>query len=74
MQNRMVELAFIGNIGLSELLIILAIVLLLFGANRLPQLGGSIAKAIRNFRSEMRGESSSKPDAKSDSRNDQKPS
>jgi sec-independent protein translocase protein TatA len=40
----------LGRVGLPELLIILAIVILIFGANRLPELGKSIGKGIRNFK------------------------
>ena len=39
-----------GRIGLWELLIILAIVVLLFGAKRLPELASGMGKAIKNFR------------------------
>ena len=39
-----------GKIGIPELLIILAIVVLIFGANRLPELGRGIGKGIRNFK------------------------
>ena len=39
-----------GRIGLPELLIILVIVILIFGANRLPELGKGIGKGIRNFK------------------------
>ena len=35
---------------MPELLIILAIIILIFGANRLPDLGRGIGKAIRNFK------------------------
>jgi sec-independent protein translocase protein TatA len=42
-----------GRIGLPELLIILAIVIVIFGANRLPGLGKGIGSAIRNFKDEM---------------------
>lgn len=38
------------RLGVPELLIILAIVILIFGANKLPQLGSGIGKAIRNFK------------------------
>jgi sec-independent protein translocase protein TatA len=38
------------RIGLPELLIILAIVVLIFGANKLPELGRGIGKGIRNFK------------------------
>jgi sec-independent protein translocase protein TatA len=39
-----------GRIGLPELFIILFIVVLIFGANRLPQLATGIGKSIRNFK------------------------
>ena len=39
-----------GSIGLPELLIILTIVILIFGANRLPELGKGIGRGIRNFK------------------------
>jgi sec-independent protein translocase protein TatA len=38
------------RIGLPEMLVILAILLLVFGANRLPELGRSLGKAIRGFK------------------------
>lgn len=43
-----------GPIGLPEMLIILAIVILIFGANRLPELGKGIGAGIKNFRSSMK--------------------
>jgi sec-independent protein translocase protein TatA len=39
-----------GSIGFPELLVILVIVVLIFGANRLPELGKGVGKAIRNFK------------------------
>jgi sec-independent protein translocase protein TatA len=42
------------GLGLPELLIILVIVVLLFGAGRLPQIGAGIGEGIRNFRKAMR--------------------
>jgi len=38
------------NLGIPEMLIILAIVILIFGANRLPEIGRGIGKGIRNFK------------------------
>jgi sec-independent protein translocase protein TatA len=43
-----------GPIGLPEMLIILAIVILIFGANRLPELGKGIGSGIKNFKSSMK--------------------
>ena len=40
-----------SSIGFPELLIIMLIVFLLFGVNKLPQLGKSLGEGIRNFRS-----------------------
>jgi sec-independent protein translocase protein TatA len=42
-----------GRIGMPELIIILAIVIIIFGANKLPQLGRGIGSAIKNFKDEM---------------------
>lgn len=39
-----------GNLGFSEIMIILVVVLLLFGAKRLPEVGASIGKGIREFK------------------------
>ena len=50
----MEALALFGPIGLPEMLIILAIVILIFGANRLPELGKGIGAGIKNFKSSMK--------------------
>jgi sec-independent protein translocase protein TatA len=39
-----------GRLGIPELVIILVIVILIFGANRLPEIGRGIGKGIRNFK------------------------
>ena len=39
-----------GNLGFTEIMIILLVVLLLFGARRLPEVGASIGKGIREFK------------------------
>lgn len=39
-----------GPIGTTELIIILVIVVLLFGASRLPEIGKGVGKAIKNFK------------------------
>ncbi len=38
------------GLGIPELLIILVIIIVIFGASRLPQIGEGLGKGIRNFR------------------------
>ena len=40
----------LGRVGIPELIIILMIIILIFGANRLPEIGKGIGKGIRNFK------------------------
>ena len=42
-----------GTLGFSELIIILVIVLIIFGAGRLPQIGEGVGKALRGFKKEV---------------------
>ena len=44
-----------GPIGLPELLIILFIVVIIFGASKLPQLGKGLGEGISNFRDGLKG-------------------
>lgn len=59
----------IAGLGLPELLIILLVVLLIFGASRLPGVGSALGKGIRSFKTSVTGEDE-KPtaDAASDDR------
>ncbi len=43
-----------GSLGMWEMLIILFIVMLLFGARRLPEIGGSLGKGIREFNGSLK--------------------
>ena len=43
-----------GNLGVPELIIILIIIIMIFGANRLPEIGRGIGKGIRNFKDSTR--------------------
>jgi sec-independent protein translocase protein TatA len=40
----------LGGLGFTELMVILVIVLVLFGARRVPEIGASIGKGIREFK------------------------
>jgi len=42
------------GIGIQELLVILVIVLVIFGAGKLPEIGGALGKGIRNFKKASR--------------------
>ena len=46
----------IGPLGIPELLIILLVIMLIFGAKRLPEIGSSLGKGIRTFKSSVTGE------------------
>lgn len=46
----------IGGLGWQELLIVLVIIALIFGASRVADLGGALGRGIREFRTEARGD------------------
>ncbi len=43
-----------GSVGLPEMLLIAAVIVLIFGATKLPQLGRGLGEGIRNFRDALR--------------------
>ena len=43
-----------GDIGFGELVVILLVILLVFGASRVPEIGRSLGRAIREFKKGMR--------------------
>ncbi len=51
----------VAMIGVPELLIIFAIIVLLFGASRLPGLGKSVGQSIRGFKTGLSGADEEKP-------------
>ena len=40
----------IGGVGMPELIIILVIILIIFGAGKLPEIGAGLGKGIKNFK------------------------
>jgi len=49
------------GLGTQELIIILVIVLVIFGAGKLPQVGGALGKGIRNFKKGMNDDLEDEP-------------
>ncbi|MGH2906569.1 MAG: Sec-independent protein translocase subunit TatA/TatB [Solirubrobacterales bacterium] len=44
------------NVGPAEIIVVLALVLIIFGPKRLPELGHSLGKGIREFRGSLSGD------------------
>lgn len=49
------------HLGVPELLVILVIVVVVFGASKLPQLGKGLGEGIKNFRRGLRGDEEKTP-------------
>lgn len=58
------------GLGMSELIVILVIILIIFGAGKLPEIGGGIGKAIKNFKEATKDSNPKEPDQVED---DKKP-
>ncbi len=54
------------GLGPTELIIILVIVLVIFGAGKLPEIGGALGKGIKNFKSSMTDSSAEDKSVKGD--------
>ena len=46
----------LGPLGIPELVIILLVIMMIFGARRLPEIGSSLGKGIRSFKSAITGD------------------
>tara|TARA_Y100000590_G_scaffold120772_1_gene138236 strand:+ start:9538 stop:9741 length:204 start_codon:yes stop_codon:yes gene_type:complete len=64
------QMPFVNGIGAPELVIILVIVMIIFGVGRLPEIGGALGKAIREFRSSQSSNSNTETKLESDAKND----
>ncbi len=53
-------LLLLGPLGVQELLVILLIILVIFGASKLPQLGRGLGEGISNFKKGLKDDGSSK--------------
>jgi len=49
-------LAFLPSVGIAELLILLAILVLIFGPKRIPQAARALGRGLRNFRESVSGD------------------
>ena len=56
-----------GNLGFTEIAILLLILVLFFGAKRIPEIGASIGKGIKEFKRGIKDEPPHDPGASSDS-------
>ena len=56
---------FAGNIGPTELIVVLVIALLVIGPKRLPEVGKSLGKGMREFKDSLSGDSRDDDDEKS---------
>jgi sec-independent protein translocase protein TatA len=59
------------KLGMGELVVILLIVVILFGASKLPQLGAGLGQGIRSFKKSFSGEDEEKPSTPTASSTDQ---
>jgi sec-independent protein translocase protein TatA len=46
----------IGSLGMGEMLLILLVVLLIFGAKKLPEIGSGLGKGIRGFKDSLKSD------------------
>ncbi|MBP6993028.1 MAG: twin-arginine translocase TatA/TatE family subunit [Spirochaetes bacterium] len=61
-----------GPIGTQELIIILVIVLLVFGANKLPKIAKDLGHGIREFKKSISGEQDEKKTEKTENKEEKK--
>jgi len=52
---------FLGPVGPTELILIILIIVIIFGARKLPELGKSLGEGIKNFRKSISGKDKESP-------------
>jgi len=52
---------FLGPVGPTELILIILIIVIIFGARKLPELGKSLGEGIKNFRKSISGKEKESP-------------
>lgn len=62
-----------GNLGWTEVILIFLVFLLLFGARRLPEIGQSLGKGIREFKKSITGSGDEETEAHDQSRTERPP-
>ncbi len=60
----------LGNIGPLEIIVVLVIALIVFGPKRLPELGRSLGRGIREFRGSIGGDNDDEPDERASRRHE----
>ena len=62
-----------GALSIQHLLVVLVVVILLFGAKKLPEIGSGLGKAIKNFKQSISEQETDDPASRSKGKDDNKP-
>jgi sec-independent protein translocase protein TatA len=63
------EITMFGSLGIWEILLIVAVIALLFGGKKLPELGKGLGQGIKNFKNAVKGEDKDEAEHKDDKGN-----
>ena len=62
-----------GALSIQHLLVVLVVVILLFGAKKLPEIGGGLGKAIKNFKQSISEQEADDPASRNKDKDNNKP-